>query len=56
MKSLMSRPLKSLAWNYYFFIEAEGNIHSQNGQYMMQELGALCAELKLVGSYKPRTA
>ena len=52
MKSLKSRPLKSLPWNYYFYIEAEGNIHSRNGQAMMQELSALCAELKLVGYYK----
>ncbi|MBE6015133.1 MAG: bifunctional chorismate mutase/prephenate dehydratase [Lachnospiraceae bacterium] len=52
MKSLKSRPLKSLPWNYYFYIEAEGNIHSRNGQAMMQELSALCAQLKMVGTYK----
>ncbi|MBR5338429.1 MAG: chorismate mutase [Lachnospiraceae bacterium] len=52
MKSLKSRPLKSLPWNYYFYIEAEGNIHSRNGKAMMQELSALCDKLKLVGYYK----
>ncbi len=52
MKSLKSRPLKSLPWNYYFYIEAEGNIHSRNGKAMMQELSALCDKLKLVGSFK----
>ena len=52
MKSLKSRPLKSLPWNYYFYMEAEGNIHSRNGQAMMQELSALCDKLKLVGYYR----
>ncbi len=52
MKSLKSRPLKSLPWNYYFYMEAEGNIHSRNGAAMMQELSALCDKLKLVGSFK----
>ncbi len=52
MRSLRSRPMKELLWNYYFFIEAEGNINSQNGQDMLKELSVICARLKLVGSYK----
>ena len=44
--------MKELLWNYYFFIEAEGNINTSNGQDMLKELGALCARLKLVGSYQ----
>lgn len=51
MRSLRSRPMKNLKWNYYFYIEAEGNVHTQNGRELMQELSALCAKLKLVGSY-----
>ncbi len=51
MRSLKSRPMKDLQWNYYFYIEAEGNIHTQNGKDMLQELSALCAGLKLVGTY-----
>lgn len=51
MRSLRSRPMKNLQWNYYFYIEAEGDIHTQNGKDLMQELSALCAKLKLVGSY-----
>lgn len=34
-----------------FYIEAEGNVNTQNGKELMQELSALCAKLKLVGSY-----
>ena len=51
MRSLKSRPMKDLQWNYYFYIEAEGNINNQNGKDMLRELSALCAGLKLVGTY-----
>ena len=51
MKTLRSRPMKDLQWNYYFYIEAEGNIVNDNGDMLMRELGALCARLKLVGIY-----
>lgn len=51
MRSLRSRPMKELQWSYYFYIEAEGNIHTQDGADMLRELSALCAKLKLVGSY-----
>ena len=51
MKTLRSRPMKDLQWNYYFYIEAEGNVANENGDMLMRELGALCARLKLVGIY-----
>ncbi len=51
MKNLRSRPMKDLQWNYYFYIEAEGDIATENGELLMRELGALCARLKLVGIY-----
>lgn len=51
MRNLRSRPMKDLQWNYFFYIEAEGNINNQNGSDMMRELSAICAKLKLVGTY-----
>lgn|SRR5574344_337139 len=51
MYSLRSRPMKELMWNYYFFIELEGEIASAEGESMMHELGSLCDRLKLVGSF-----
>ena len=51
MRNLRSRPMKELIWNYYFFVEAEGNISSVSGQNMLRELSAVCARLKLVGTY-----
>ena len=51
MRSLRSRPLKSLPWSYYFYIEAEVNINSRDGKDMLRELSAICADLKLVGTF-----
>ena len=51
MRNLRSRPMKDLQWNYFFYIEAEGNINNENGQDMLRELSAICAKLKLVGTY-----
>ncbi|MBP5183764.1 MAG: chorismate mutase [Lachnospiraceae bacterium] len=52
MRCLRSRPLKSLPWNYYFYIELEGNINTPNGSDMMRELAVICADLKLVGTWR----
>ncbi len=52
MRNLRSRPMKELMWSYYFYIEADGNINTEDGKDMLRELGATCDRLKLVGTYK----
>ncbi len=51
MRNLRSRPMKELLWQYYFYVEAEGDIHSFAGQSMLQALESFCDRLKLVGTY-----
>lgn len=51
MQSLRSRPMKELLWQYYFFVEAEGDIYSENGKAMLGALSTCCDKLKLVGSF-----
>jgi chorismate mutase/prephenate dehydratase len=51
MRNLRSRPMKELMWSYYFYIEADGNISTQDGKDMLRELSATCDKLKLVGTY-----
>lgn len=51
MNSLRSRPMKQLLWEYYFYVEAEGNIDSPDGVEMLRALSACCDQLKVVGSY-----
>lgn len=51
MRNLRSRPMKKLMWNYYFFLELEGNINTEDGNDMLIELQSVCDKLKLVGCY-----
>ena len=51
MKVLRSRPVKDSNWQYYFYVEAEGNINSEQGQAMLHELAKYCDSLKAVGNY-----
>ena len=51
MRSLRSRPMKKLMWNYYFYCELEGNVNSSECKDMLRALGVFCDKLKLVGTY-----
>lgn len=50
MKSLHSRPLKDKAWQYYFYVEAEGN---GDESLLLRELAECCSNAKIVGKYLP---
>ncbi len=52
MKALKSRPTKELIWNYYFFVESEGNINGEKGKKMLNELKEKCSEIKVIGSFE----
>lgn len=51
MVNLHSRPMKELLWSYYFFVEADGNLQTEEGEKMLKELEQNCDRLKVVGSY-----
>lgn len=51
MRCLRSRPMKDLAWQYYFYIEAEGDETGQNGSDMLRHIALHCDKLKIVGHY-----
>ena len=44
MRTLRSRPMKELLWEYYFYVEAEGNIQTEAGQSMLEELSEFCED------------
>lgn len=52
MRNLKSRPMKKLMWSYYFFVELDGNINSEDGREMLKQLATVCDRLKLVGTYR----
>ena len=51
MHVLRSRPMKELLWQYYFYVEAEGNIRTDEGKLLLSELEADCDRLKVIGTY-----
>ena len=51
MRTLRSRPMKELLWQYYFYVEAEGDLHTPDGQNMLRALSVFCDRLRPVGCY-----
>lgn len=51
MRCLRSRPVKELLWQYYFYVEAEGNIDTRDGKAMLDELKQYCDKVKTVGAF-----
>ena len=51
MQVLRSRPLAQVSWQYYFFVEAVGDIYSEKGQQMLKELNKYCNKIELIGSF-----
>lgn len=51
MRTLRSRPMKDLIWNYYFYVELDGSINTQDGKDMLNALKVFCDKLKVVGTY-----
>ncbi len=52
LMALKSRPTKELIWDYFFYVEGEGNINSEQGQKMLKDLEASCSHLKVVGNFE----
>lgn len=51
LKAIRSRPARELAWNYYFYIEGEGDITSNAGKRMIAELQWSCDVIRVLGNY-----
>ena len=49
MKVLHSRPLKRQQWEYYFYVEIEGDHNTPKGLEMERELEDTCSFIKILG-------
>jgi prephenate dehydratase len=49
---IYSRPTKVIPWNYYFYLEFEGDIRSAERSGLIQDLRGSTLELKIKGSYR----
>ncbi|MCD8314281.1 MAG: chorismate mutase [Firmicutes bacterium] len=52
MRCLRSRPLKNLLWQYYFYVELEGDLSTPHGKEMLGALSEFCENLKAAGTFK----
>ncbi len=51
LKSLRSRPIKDVPWQYYFYVEGEGSMLSDKGFKLIEALKKDCEEVKVLGHY-----
>ncbi len=51
LSKIESRPLKSKAWEYIFFLDLEGHVAETNIRAAIDELRTHCQFLKVLGSY-----
>ena len=51
LRCLRSRPMKELIWNYYFYVEAVGDVLGSNGTEMLKALSICCDKLKIAGVF-----
>ena len=52
MRCLRSRPMKELLWQYYFYVELEGDLAGEEGRAMLAEMASACDKLHVLGSFK----
>jgi prephenate dehydratase len=48
---IYSRPLKEKIWNYYFYVEFEGNLIQKNIKRALNSISAISENLKIKGSF-----
>lgn len=47
-----SRPIKDADWQYYFYIDFEGSLHTVEVQIALEQMKAHCLTLKVIGNYQ----
>lgn len=52
MSIMRSRHMKDLPWNYYFYVEAEGDVTTETGRKMFEDMKSACQTVKFLGCYE----
>lgn len=52
MSIMRSRHMRDLPWNYYFYVEAEGDITTDTGKKMFEDMKDACQTVKSLGCYE----
>lgn len=53
MECLRSRAMKSLPWQYYFYVEVNGSLADPAAQRMVARLREVCGSVRELGCYSP---
>ena len=51
MRSLRSRPMKELLWQYYFYVELEGDLNTDEGRALLTDLTKYCDSVRARGTF-----
>ncbi len=52
LKTLKSRPTRDSLWEYYFFVEGNGNIYGEKGKELIAAISPVCSGIRIAGSFK----
>lgn len=52
MQSIISRSIQKRPWEYYFYLEIEGDISKEQEQQLVKELSEVCEDVKILGAYQ----
>lgn len=52
MQRIESRPIKEKSWEYFFYIDFEGNINDERIKYVLEKIKENSMYFKLLGNYK----
>lgn len=51
MESIQSRPIKTRPFEYFFFIEMDGDVSQENVKQALDQMASVCTEIKVMGTY-----
>lgn len=52
MQNIKSRSIKDRPWEYYFYVEIDGDVRQAKEQQLLSELEAVCEKVKVLGAYQ----
>ena len=52
MQSIISRSIQKRPWEYYFYLEIDGDISKEQEQLLLQKLEHVCEKVKILGAYQ----
>ena len=55
MLRIESRPIREKSWEYFFYIDLEGNINDERTKYVIDKIEENSMYFKLIGNYKKTT-